>query len=80
MTAPAMTAASAASAPARNAPHGFIARLPALWPAAMLCVFFLIPFVIMVAFSFYHRVEGGLYQPASRASGAPSALRSRTRR
>jgi putative spermidine/putrescine transport system permease protein len=53
-----MTAATA------DAPRGFAARLPALWPAVMLCVFFLVPFLIMVAYSFYHRVEGGLYEPA----------------
>jgi len=47
-----------------DAPRGLAARLPALWPAAMLCVFFLVPFLIMVAYSFYHRVEGGLYEPA----------------
>lgn len=57
-------ATSAPIAAARSAPRGLVARLPALWPAAMLCVFFLIPFVIMVVFSFYHRVEGGLYEPA----------------
>ncbi len=60
---PAMVATPAGTA-ALNAPRGLVARLPALWPAAMLGVFFLIPFVIMVAFSFYHRVEGGLYEPA----------------
>jgi putative spermidine/putrescine transport system permease protein len=30
----------------------------------MLVVFFLIPFGIMVAASFYHRIEGGFYTPA----------------
>ncbi|WP_081689023.1 ABC transporter permease [Inquilinus limosus] len=64
MTAPAAIAAASAPPAAPAAPRGLVARLPALWPAAMLGVFFLIPFVIMVAFSFYHRVEGGLYQPA----------------
>jgi hypothetical protein len=34
------------------------------WPAAMLGVFFLIPFGIMLAVSFYHRVEGAFYEPA----------------
>jgi putative spermidine/putrescine transport system permease protein len=33
-------------------------------PVAMLVVFFLIPFGIMVAASFYHRIEGGFYTPA----------------
>jgi putative spermidine/putrescine transport system permease protein len=52
------------SAATTDAPRGLAARLPALWPATMLCVFFLIPFLIMVAYSFYHRIEGGLYEPA----------------
>ena len=30
----------------------------------MLVIFFLIPFGIMVATSFYHRIEGAFYQPA----------------
>jgi putative spermidine/putrescine transport system permease protein len=34
------------------------------WPAVMLGVFFLIPFGIMLAVSFYHRVEGAFYEPA----------------
>jgi putative spermidine/putrescine transport system permease protein len=33
-------------------------------PVAVLVVFFVIPFAIMVATSFYHRVEGGFYEPA----------------
>lgn len=59
-----MTAAATTPPAATAAPRGIAARLPALWPAVMLCVFFLIPFLIMVAFSFYHRVQGGLYEPA----------------
>jgi putative spermidine/putrescine transport system permease protein len=43
---------------------GRLAHLPLLWPAAMLLVFFVIPFGIMVAISFYHRVERGFYEPA----------------
>ena len=34
------------------------------FPVAMLVIFFLIPFGIMVATSFYHRIEGAFYQPA----------------
>jgi putative spermidine/putrescine transport system permease protein len=33
-------------------------------PVAVLVVFFVIPFAIMVATSFYHRIEGGFYEPA----------------
>jgi putative spermidine/putrescine transport system permease protein len=33
-------------------------------PVAMLVIFFLIPFGIMVATSFYHRIEGAFYTPA----------------
>lgn len=45
-------------------PKGLVQHLPVLYPAAMLLVFFLVPFAIMVAFSFFHRVEGGFYEPA----------------
>lgn len=34
------------------------------WPALTLGVFFLVPFGIMLAVSFYHRVEGAFYEPA----------------
>lgn len=34
------------------------------FPVAMLLIFFLIPFGIMVATSFYHRIEGAFYEPA----------------
>ena len=34
------------------------------FPVAMLVIFFLIPFGIMVATSFYHRVEGAFWTPA----------------
>ncbi len=33
-------------------------------PVVVLVVFFLIPFAMMVATSFYHRIEGGFYEPA----------------
>ncbi|MEM8794561.1 MAG: ABC transporter permease [Pseudomonadota bacterium] len=44
-------------------------RLPATgllaaYPSVMLGVFFLIPFTIMLAVSFFHRVEGAFYEPA----------------
>ena len=35
-----------------------------LYPAAMLGVFFIIPFGIMLGVSFFHRVDGALYEPA----------------
>ena len=34
------------------------------FPVGMLVIFFLIPFGIMVATSFYHRIEGAFYEPA----------------
>lgn len=34
------------------------------YPALMLLAFFVVPFGIMVAVSFYHRVEGAFYEPA----------------
>jgi putative spermidine/putrescine transport system permease protein len=39
------------------------AYLVLAFPVAMLLIFFLIPFGIMVATSFYHRIEGGFYVP-----------------
>nr|WP_200840529.1 ABC transporter permease [Geminicoccus flavidas] len=44
-------------------PRGLPARLPVLWPAAMLLLFFVVPFGIMLAVSFFHQVEGGFYEP-----------------
>lgn len=35
-----------------------------LWPGLMLAVFFLVPFAMMLAASFFHRVEGGFFEPA----------------
>ncbi len=47
----------------RRAPtRGTYAVLAA--PVAFLAVFFLVPFAMMVAASFYHRVEGGFYEAA----------------
>ncbi|MDD3445749.1 MAG: ABC transporter permease subunit, partial [Zavarzinia sp.] len=37
---------------------------PISFPAAMLLFFFVVPFGIMIAISFYHRVQGGFYEPA----------------
>ncbi len=37
---------------------------PIAFPAAMLGAFFVVPFGIMVAVSFFHRVPGGFYEPA----------------
>lgn len=34
------------------------------FPLTVLTVFFLVPFAIMLATSFYHRIEGGFYEPA----------------
>jgi putative spermidine/putrescine transport system permease protein len=44
-----------------EAPKGLRARLPILYPAAMLVVFFVIPFGIMLAVSFFKREPGGFY-------------------
>ena len=35
-----------------------------IYPAVMLGVFFVVPFGIMLAVSFFHRVEGAFYEPA----------------
>jgi putative spermidine/putrescine transport system permease protein len=37
---------------------------PLLWPTLMLGVCFLVPFGIMLVVSFFHRVQGGFYEPA----------------
>ena len=42
-------------------PRGLLARLPLIYPALMLGIFFIIPFGIMVAISFFHREPGGFY-------------------
>lgn len=38
-------------------------HLPILLPAAMLTVFFVVPFAIMLAMSFFRRVQGAFYEP-----------------
>jgi putative spermidine/putrescine transport system permease protein len=44
-------------------PKGARAHLPLAYPALMLGIFFIIPFGIMVAISFFHRQPGGFYIP-----------------
>lgn len=39
-------------------------RVVLAFPVGMLAIFFLVPFAIMLATSFYHRIEGGFYTPA----------------
>jgi putative spermidine/putrescine transport system permease protein len=39
-------------------------HLPLIYPALMLGIFFVVPFGIMVAVSFFHRVEGAFFEPA----------------
>lgn len=47
----------------RGRPESLAGWMPAIWPTLMLCVFFVIPFSIMAAISFFHRIEGGFYEP-----------------
>ena len=42
----------------------FAAYLPLAFPAVMLAVFFVVPFGIMLAVSFFRRVQGAFYEPA----------------
>ena len=44
-------------------PKGLRAQLPVTYPALMLAIFFIMPFGIMVAVSFFHREPGGFYLP-----------------
>lgn len=44
-------------------PKGVRAHLPLVYPSLMLGIFFIIPFGIMVAVSFFHREPGGFYIP-----------------
>ena len=37
--------------------------LPVLFPAFMLTAFFVVPFAIMLAVSFFRRVQGAFYEP-----------------
>jgi putative spermidine/putrescine transport system permease protein len=45
-------------------PRGFREHAALIYPAAMLLVFFVVPFGIMLAVSFFHRVEGAFFEPA----------------
>ncbi len=48
----------------RTAPETTKDYLPIAFPTAMLGIFFVIPFGIMVAVSFFKRVQGGFYEPS----------------
>src|SRR5687767_3631632 len=48
----------------RRGREGLAGALPVLFPAFMLTVFFVIPFGIMLAVSFFRRVQGAFYEPA----------------
>jgi putative spermidine/putrescine transport system permease protein len=48
----------------RPAPRRLLDYGPITFPAAMLLLFFVMPFGIMIAVSFFHRVQGGFYEPA----------------
>ncbi len=47
----------------RNTPRGLKQHVSVIYPALMLGIFFVVPFAIMLAVSFFHRVEGGFYEP-----------------
>lgn len=47
----------------RPSPRRLLDYGPITFPAAMLLLFFVVPFGIMIAISFYHRVQGGFYEP-----------------
>jgi putative spermidine/putrescine transport system permease protein len=44
--------------------EGIAGALPVLFPALMLTVFFVVPFAIMLAVSFFRRIQGAFYEPA----------------
>ena len=48
----------------REPPRLWTDYLPIAWPAAMLGVFFVIPFATMVAVSFFQRDPAAFYTPA----------------
>ncbi|MCJ8520087.1 putative spermidine/putrescine transport system permease protein [Pseudorhizobium tarimense] len=48
----------------REPPQRFPDYGPLMFPAAMLVVFFVIPFATMIAVSFFERQQGGFYEPA----------------
>ncbi len=45
-------------------PRSLAEHAPLIYPALMLLVFFVIPFGIMLAVSFFQRVQGGFYEPS----------------
>jgi putative spermidine/putrescine transport system permease protein len=47
----------------REPPRGLADYAPLIFPAAMLVAFFVVPFGIMVAVSFFRRQQGGFYTP-----------------
>ena len=52
----------------RARPQSLAAFLPVVFPAFMLTAFFVVPFAIMIAVSFFQRVQGAFYTPAFRSS------------
>lgn len=44
-------------------PTGIGQHVSMIYPTLMLAVFFIVPFCIMLAVSFFHRVQGGFYEP-----------------
>ena len=48
----------------RERPPGLGDYLPLAFPAAMLTVFFVVPFGIMIVVSFFRRIQGSFYEPA----------------
>ena len=48
----------------RAPPERLADYLPLAFPALMLLVFFVAPFGIMVAISFFQRIQGSFYEPA----------------
>jgi hypothetical protein len=64
--APASEAVTLPEAPAEERPalEGLRRHAPLIYPALMLSIFFVVPFAIMLAVSFFHRVEGAFFEPA----------------
>ncbi|MGF7173975.1 ABC transporter permease [Azospirillum doebereinerae] len=48
----------------RHPPRRILDYGPIAFPAAMLLLFFAVPFGLMIAVSFFQRIEGGFYEPA----------------
>jgi len=48
----------------RQPPRRILDYGPIAFPAAMLLLFFAVPFGLMIAVSFFQRIEGGFYEPA----------------